>query len=145
MRSEVLGVCLVETDGRTVWVNTLEGGAVGRFGRLAIDVHNPANNSCEDCGPIGDNFPGAWKRFRIGMKRVHNFDVPESFRPDWVDRRCEALSLQSGHDRRQCTNRGEYKWDGHDCCWLHLHTAEHPERGGGVIWKDEVDDETNTD
>lgn len=75
---EVLG------DGQTVWVNSANG-AVGRIGRSRVDVHSTENTACEDCGPVGDDTQAAWERFKRGMLEHHGVEVPEDFRPEWVE------------------------------------------------------------
>jgi hypothetical protein len=83
-------------DGQTVWVNS-GNGAVGRFGRTRVDVHSPDNTACEDCGPVGDDKVAAWERFKLGMRTHHKVDVPERFRPTWVQKRGPTGSFSPRH------------------------------------------------
>jgi hypothetical protein len=71
------------TDGRTVWVNSSDAGAIGHLGPNGIDVHNKTNDACLDCGPIDPSQEGVWQRFCTAMHRMHGAVVPENFKPDW--------------------------------------------------------------
>lgn len=71
----------LSTDGRTVWVNGEEG-LLGRLGPRGVDIHaTPGSGThCLDCGPCeGD----VWPRFVAGMRKHHQVQVPETFKPEW--------------------------------------------------------------
>lgn len=53
---------------------------------------------------------------------------------------CEALVRKDDGEYKQCTNGGEYKWDGSRCCWQHMYSASHPEINGGLIWMKDLND-----
>lgn len=89
-RYEVMG------DGNTVWVNGHGGACLGRFGRGGIDIHNElrhmaAKGQCLDC-THGRPTLDEWKRFVEGMKKHHDVDVSEDYRPRWLGREHAALS-----------------------------------------------------
>ena len=84
MRTKQIGTVEVSTDGRTVWVNSDSAGAVGRFGKVGIDIHNRNNDSCENCGPHQGNYRQSWSNFRRGIMKVHGMMVPDDFKPPWV-------------------------------------------------------------
>lgn len=84
MREDVINNHQVMSDGRTVWVNSIAGGAVARIGRSRIDVHSKDNTSCEDCGPVEGDLVVMWERFKAKVLEHHGVLVPDDFKPNWV-------------------------------------------------------------
>ena len=87
------------TGSNAVWVNDQTGHCIGRFGRLGIDVHHPAEQAlaepsqCLACthGPTGE---GEWQRFRALMLEHHRVAVPDAARPGFLGGQalgCQAL------------------------------------------------------
>lgn len=79
-----IGNVEVSTDGRTVWVNHDNVGAIGRFSTVGIDIHNDENNACEDCGPHKGTPGQSWAHFQLGIMERHGVMVPDDFKPAWV-------------------------------------------------------------
>lgn len=79
----------IETDGRTVWVNGVNG-AIGRFGVFGIDVHNATNDGCLACSvrrlatTLAD-----WQLFKTEMLAQHGIDVSDK----WIPKRLRTSSL----------------------------------------------------
>lgn len=77
----------IETDGVTVWVNSVDGGCIGRFSRFGLDVHRATidqetKGQCLDCTHPPE--PASWTRFVASMFEYHAVIVPEALRPAWV-------------------------------------------------------------
>ena len=72
------------TDGRTVWVNSSV--CLGRFSPMGVDVHGSAEEqikegkACLDCVVIPD-----WRRFVSSMKKCHNIDISDQYKPKWLE------------------------------------------------------------
>lgn len=77
LRQKHIGRFELLTNGLTVWVNTGEAGAIARFGRQRMDIHNAENTACAHCGAP------SWRIFIKQMKEVHGLEIPEDFRPSW--------------------------------------------------------------
>lgn len=78
------GRVVVESDGTTVWVNTLDG-MIGRFGRAGIDIHRPLKEQSEkgECLYCTHAMTTSrdWPIFVQKMKELFDIDVPESHKP----------------------------------------------------------------
>ncbi|MDX1371507.1 MAG: hypothetical protein R3321_03515 [Nitrososphaeraceae archaeon] len=74
----------VSTNGTVVWVNHIDFGAVGRFTRVSIDVHNNKNTCCKDCGAHKGTPKESWEYFKVRMKELHGVEVSDKFKPLWV-------------------------------------------------------------
>ena len=59
-------------DGRTVWVNGIDG-LLGRFSIRRMDVH--VDNHCERCGP------GSWDEFAAAMRDLYGVELPPEAAP----------------------------------------------------------------
>lgn len=86
MKLPEVGDFEVLTDTRTVWVNGADGMNLGRYGPRGVDVHvnfdgQLAGGYCADCFVRTDDPRADWDRFRESMKRVHDIDVSDGFRP----------------------------------------------------------------
>jgi hypothetical protein len=73
----------ITSDGVTVWVNG-ENGLIGRFGRMGIDIHRPANEQaqkvCLHCThePVRSD---DWDVFVAKMKEHFDITVSEEYKP----------------------------------------------------------------
>jgi hypothetical protein len=70
LTAEEDGNFLIESDGKTLWVNHPIYGAVGRFSPTGVDVHNQENNKCIGCHGEPD-----WDDFVAKMQKHHNIDL----------------------------------------------------------------------
>ena len=79
---------VITSDGRTVWVNG-PNGAVGRFSKRGIDVHNEDNTGCLACsaGPCGVM---EWLSFQIAMDKHYSIDV-SGHMPEWLKEEAHQL------------------------------------------------------
>lgn len=74
----------VSSDSQTVWINSANG-ALARFGRLGIDVHNATNTGCLHC-THGRQTPADWERFKRLVLDVYGVEVSDTHRPKWLKR-----------------------------------------------------------
>lgn len=78
---------LIESDGKTVWVNAEDGSCIGRFGRMGIDIHRDMTAQlsgqvqCLMCTHGVTGVP-EWEQFVKAMKDLYNVDVGERYRPE---------------------------------------------------------------
>ena len=73
------------SDGRTCWVNGVDGGAIGRWSPRGSDVHRTATeqlagaSQCIECVPTA-----TWADFREAMKRHYGVILDEGLiRPEF--------------------------------------------------------------
>jgi len=83
------GEAVVESDGRTVWVNGSDGCCLGRFSRFGIDVHKDYagqmnGGQCLDCKP-GPLTSADWDRFVEGIATYYGIRVAPKHRPDFLN------------------------------------------------------------
>lgn len=79
----------VSSDGKTVWVNSsVDGGAIGRFGKGGIDIHReasqqPIKGTCLHCTHHRPNLED-WATFVAKMKELFGVKVEEEHKPQWL-------------------------------------------------------------
>lgn len=73
----------IESDGRTVWVHSMKGATVGRFGRNGVDIHNADGSGCLDC-THGAATVEDWERFVAGMGEHYGVAVSDRHRPAYL-------------------------------------------------------------
>jgi hypothetical protein len=79
----------IDSDGKTVWVNSHEGCCIGRFSRDGIDVHHDAptqierGQQCLDCKK-GPTTLEDWVHFVEAMKRHFDVVVPGHHMPRFL-------------------------------------------------------------
>lgn len=73
----------ITTDGRTVWVNSETGMCIGRFRAGLMDVHHDAEGQATGlhCLACASGDEATFEAFVKEMKRHHDIDVPELYRP----------------------------------------------------------------
>ena len=76
----------IQADNTTIWVHSVEGFTVARFGVHGIDVHTADATGCLDCSH-GSTGPHEWLRFVVAMEAHYGLDV----RPYVPDRITYAL------------------------------------------------------
>lgn len=79
----------IDSDGKTVWVNSSDGVCIGRFGRFGVDVHHDLKgqmDSGSQCLFCTHTPPGAkeWHQFQEAMAQHHEVFVSEHYRPSWL-------------------------------------------------------------
>lgn len=72
----------IETDGRTVWINGLDG-LWGRFGPNGVDVHEHGVCAGDGCIPGPTNLK-SWDTFKLQMQRVHGIRISDRYKPRWL-------------------------------------------------------------
>lgn len=78
---------LIESDGKTVWVNAEDGSCIGRFGKMGIDIHRDmeaqlsGKAQCLMC-THGITGVAEWEQFVEAMKTLYDVDVKEKYRPE---------------------------------------------------------------
>jgi hypothetical protein len=80
----------IDSDGRTVWVNSHEGCCIGRFSKAGIDVHHDAQeqiargHQCLDCrkGPTGRE---DWVHFKEAMWKHFLVIVGDQHMPKFLE------------------------------------------------------------
>jgi hypothetical protein len=77
------------TDGRTVWVNGLDGACLGRFSKNGYEIMNagtpPPKSSHYLLAEAGPTDLDDWEVFCVCMMGHHNIDVPFDYAPDFLD------------------------------------------------------------
>lgn len=81
---------VVETDGRTVWVNCGKtGGCLARFGAGGIDVHRAVlrqsgpKGACLVCTHTRPTYL-EWINFQALVRKHYRVTVPDRYLPEWV-------------------------------------------------------------
>lgn len=82
---------LVESDGRTVWINGPDGSCLGRFGTMGIDIHRSADDQMDGMGEClfcthGPTTEQHWEQFVHGMLQHHGVRIAERHRPERLRR-----------------------------------------------------------
>jgi hypothetical protein len=77
------------TSAGAVWVNDASGHCIGRFGRLGVDVHHPAETQLKhggQCLACSHRRTGEddWQRFRVLMLEHHGAVVSDAARPGFL-------------------------------------------------------------
>lgn len=79
----------IDSDGRTVWVNSAMGVCVGRFSRFGIDIHRDftaqvaGEPECLDCTHEKPTL-AEWERFKSGMMEHYGVVVGDEHRPEFL-------------------------------------------------------------
>jgi hypothetical protein len=79
----------IDSDGKTVWVNSVEGCCIGRFSRAGIDVHHDADEQiargqqCLDCRK-GPTTLADWEHFKTAMAKHFEVIVTDDHRPRFL-------------------------------------------------------------
>ena len=79
----------VHSDGKTVWVNGIDGCNVGRFSKNGIDLHKDAEEQmtsgeqCFDCKPGPCNLQD-WEDFKRKCKEFYAVDVTDEHKPEYL-------------------------------------------------------------
>lgn len=75
-------------DGKTVWVNGLDGSNLGRFSRMGYDVHHPVEKQmkgdvCLLCTHSLPDLKG-WVLWRDRMEAMTGLKINDEAKPKWV-------------------------------------------------------------
>jgi hypothetical protein len=76
-------------DGRTVWINGLDGMCLGRFSRFGVDVHKDflgqalSGHQCLDC-KAGANTKDDWEYFKRSMLAHYRVVVGDEHMPRFL-------------------------------------------------------------
>ncbi len=76
----------IDTDGRTVWVNTAEK-CIGRFCSSSCEVFVPKakrHPSMSRMGELEFRSPANWPWWLETLKRIHDVDMPPHYKPDYI-------------------------------------------------------------
>ena len=73
----------IQSDGKTVWVNTPNGNCIARFGKMGIDIHHDDTNGKAQCLYCTHELtqPKDWKTFQEKTKELHNVEVTDEHKP----------------------------------------------------------------
>lgn len=77
------------SDGRTVWINAVDGECVGRFSKFGIDVHTTARKQMAgegECLHCTHEKPDAngWTIFQKEMLHHHDVDIGDEHMPEFA-------------------------------------------------------------
>ena len=79
----------VQSDGKTVWVNAVDGSCIGRFSRFGIDLHRTVSaqlageGACLDC-THGLPGRGDWEHFKAGLLEHYGIVLSDEHMPRFL-------------------------------------------------------------